>query len=104
MSNLKAIGDNFANDIAEGVVVVDFWANWCMPCKMLAPILDEVSENFENVKFFKVDVDQYPDLAREHKVSSIPNLCLFVNGEFKDRLIGVVPEDDIVEFIKKHLN
>ena len=82
---------------------VDFWATWCGPCKMLAPILDEVSEKMPEVKFGKVDVDKAMDLAKRFKIVSIPNVCIFKNGELVDRIIGFSEEDELTQVISKHI-
>lgn len=79
-------------------VVVDFWANWCGPCKMLSPIVDQVSEEVTTTKFIGVDVDNAERLAVKYGISSIPCLILFKNGEEAGRLVGVQPKNKIVEF------
>ena len=70
----------FDNTIESGVVVVDFFATWCGPCKMLSPVIDELSGELENVNFVKVDIDQSMDLAQKFKIVSVPTLKVFKNG------------------------
>lgn len=103
MSDLPDVANNFNEFIKEGVVVVDFWATWCGPCRMLAPVLDGVAETLPEVKFGQVDVDKAPDLARQFNVASIPNVCIFKNGKFVDRMVGMRDADEIVKIIKKQL-
>ena len=74
----------FDNTIESGVVVVDFFATWCGPCKMLSPVIDELSGELENVNFVKVDIDQSMDLAQKFKIVSVPTLKVFKNGEEVD--------------------
>lgn len=94
----------FDNAIASGVVLVDFYADWCGPCKMLAPVLDEVSEEYAGkVNFFNVDVDENPDLAMQYKIMNIPALVVLKKGEKVDTQVGFAPKENIVEFIKKQL-
>ncbi len=83
------------------VVLVDFFATWCNPCKMLAPVLDQISESLpENRKIVKIDIDENMDAARKFGVMSIPTLILFKNGQAAQRLVGVRPEEEIRELLK----
>lgn len=103
MSNIESVSENFDEFIAEGVVVIDFWATWCAPCRMLAPILEGVTAKFDNVKFGKVDVDENIELARKYNIMSIPNVCIFKQGKLVDRVIGLSDEDELVTAISKHI-
>lgn len=84
--------------------LVDFWAEWCGPCKMLSPVVDSVSEQFsDKVDFYKVNVDEEEELAREYGIMSIPTLILFKDGEIVEQSIGLIGEADIAELIEKAL-
>ena len=87
------------------IVVVDFFAEWCMPCLMLAPIIDELAEqkNLKEIKFTKINVDDNQELSQKYKVSSIPCLIIFKNGKEVDRIIGMQSGEVIEEKIKCHL-
>lgn len=77
----------------KGVVIVDFWATWCGPCKMIAPIVEELDEEMSNVKFVKVDVDKNPQIANQYKIVSIPTLKIFKDGKLINTLIGFKTKD-----------
>ena len=96
--------DEFNNEVknANGVAVIDFFATWCGPCKMLAPVFQEAANELPgNVKFFKVDIDQSLDLARQYNVSSVPTVMIFRDGNLVETLVGFMPKDKLVESIKK---
>lgn len=103
---VKHIGEQeFSEEVLkeEGVVVVDFWATWCGPCKMIAPIVDELATEMDNVKFVKVDVDKNPAVAGKFQISSIPTLMMFKDGKAVDTLVGFRPKAALEEAIKKHV-
>lgn len=93
--------DNFDSLISDGVVVVDFFANWCGPCKMLGPVLEELSSSRSEVKVVKIDVDEEEVLARKFGVMSIPALYLFKDGKQVDNKVGFMPLSDLEEWINK---
>lgn len=84
-------------------VVCDFFATWCGPCRMLSPILEKLSEEFEGVTFAKVDVDANGDLAASLGIFSIPDVYVFSDGEVKDHNLGYLPEEQMREFLQKNL-
>jgi thioredoxin 1 len=84
----------------KGKVLVDFWAEWCGPCKMLAPIIDEISQEIDNLKIVKVDVDSYPEIASSYGVSSIPTVVIFEDGQVKDTIVGFHQKADYLAVLK----
>ena len=84
---------------SETPVFVDFYATWCGPCKMMSPILEQVSEEVPEVKFAAIDVDEAEALAVKYGISSIPCMVLFKNGEEADRVVGAVPKQKIVDTV-----
>lgn len=88
---------NFDEITSKGIVLVDFFANWCGPCKMLSPVLEETAKEMTNVTFVKVDVDQEPGLAGKFGIQAIPNLVIFKDGKAVDQITGFVGKDVIVE-------
>lgn len=102
---VKKISENEFNEVQEKAVsLIDFSATWCGPCKMLAPVLDEVSEEMkDSVSFFNIDVDENPNLAEKFGVSSIPALVILKNGEKADMQVGFQPKAGIVNFINAQL-
>ena len=91
----------FDNAIASGVVLVDFYADWCGPCKMLAPVLEGLSEKMDKVTFYKVNVDASSDLAGRYGIQAIPKLVIFKDGKAVDQITGFVPEGEIVSRLEK---
>jgi thioredoxin 1 len=92
----------FDNLIGKGIVLVDFFAEWCGPCKIMSPILDSISEKYnDSVLVLKVNVDNFPDLAKSYDVMSIPTLILFQDGEQMDLLTGVRTKAAISSIIDK---
>lgn len=95
---------DFEKTIKNGVVVVDFFANWCGPCRMMAPILEQAQESLgDKVKIVKVDVDESEKLARSYGIMSIPTLLFFVDGELKDKHVGLMMQDEFVETCEKYI-
>jgi thioredoxin 1 len=97
---------NFASEVLSSQipVLVDFWTPWCGPCRMIAPIVDEIAAEFAGkLKVAKVNVDESPDLANQHEVMTIPNLCLFRNGAVVFRSIGAKSKKDLVAKITEYL-
>ncbi len=87
-----------------GVLLVDFWAEWCMPCKMLAPVIDRLAEEYEGRAVVgKVDVDEEPELAARYRVQSIPNVVIFRDGEIVGTLVGARPYEAFAEELDKFL-
>lgn len=93
----------FEESTKEGLVLVDFFANWCGPCRMIAPVLEELEEDIEKLTVVKVDVDQEGALAGKYGVQSIPNMIIFKDGQPVDRIVGFMSYDDLQETIEKYL-
>ena len=94
---------NFQNQIKTGVVLVDFWAEWCMPCKMMAPILNSTAEELNgNASIGKLNIELYQGLATKYRVMSIPTLILFKNGVELNRYIGAKSKDFLLNEIQKY--
>jgi thioredoxin 1 len=101
---LNITKDNFKKEVdeAHGLVVIDLWAEWCGPCRMLAPTLDELEAEYPDVKFGKINVDLEPELARLFKVQSIPFVALVKDNVFLDMSVGYVPKASISRLIEKY--
>ena len=99
--------ENFEEEVVNSdvPVLIDFWAEWCMPCRMVAPIIDELAKEYEGkIKVGKINVDEENELAMKFRIMSIPTIGLFKNGKMVDKIIGARPKADFVRFIEKHLN
>ena len=96
--------NNFNELISNGEVLVDFFATWCGPCRMLGPVLEEVSSDRVEVKIVKIDVDECPNLARSFGVMSVPTLILFKDGKEVSKENGFMPKEELVDWINKSIN
>jgi thioredoxin 1 len=94
---------DFAETIRSGSFVVDFWAGWCGPCRMIAPVIEEMAASRSDVRFAKLDVDKNPHTAAAYRAMSIPLLVLFKDGVEKGRVVGAVPRTQIEAAIRQHL-
>jgi thioredoxin 1 len=95
---------NYQNQIKKGVVMVDFWAEWCMPCKVMGPVLNDLAED-ENFKptVAKLNVDHYQSVSQKFGIRGIPTIILFKDGKEVDRIVGVKPKDFLIKAANKHV-
>ena len=103
MSTVKIITTNFEQEVLQSQipVLLDFWADWCGPCRMAAPIIDEIaSETAGKVKVGKVNVDTDIELAQRYRIASIPTFLVFKNGELAEKAIGLQSKEDLVNLLK----
>ena len=104
---LEVTDANFAEEIegGEGLQMIDFWATWCGPCRMVAPIVNELAEVYQEkgLRVAKLDVDSNPSTTARFRVTSIPSILFFKGGELVDRVVGAVPRPQLEERIQKHL-
>lgn len=103
MEVIELTGENFEAEVlrADRLVIVDFWASWCTPCRMLAPILEEIAAEHPDIKVCKINVDEAQDIAEKYGVMSLPILIFFENGEAVDESIGLVSKEQIISLLPK---
>lgn len=107
MSEVPAVTDaTFKDEVLDsaGPVLVDFWAPWCGPCRMVAPVVGEIAEMFEGqVKVVKLNTDENPNVASQYGIRSIPTLMIFKGGQKVDMVVGAVPKTTLANTLSKHL-
>jgi len=100
---IKVTNDSFKQEAAKGVALVDFYADWCGPCKMIGPVLEEISNERDDFNILKVNVDECREIAMEYGVRNIPTLIVLKDGKEVDRHIGFVPKPSLIQLVEKHL-
>ncbi|MDD4381782.1 MAG: thioredoxin [Candidatus Dojkabacteria bacterium] len=106
MSEVHLTDESFQSEVKDykGVVLVDFWAPWCGPCRMLGPIIEDVAKDMgEKVKVGKVNVDEEGSLAQEFQIMSIPAVYIFKDGQVVESMIGLQPKESYIDALNKHL-
>ena len=104
MPTITSTDDTYKKLVAENkLVLVDFWAPWCSPCKTLTPILETIAQTYKELKVLKHNIDDFPNVATAENIRSIPTLYLYKEGKQVETIIGAQPEAQIVNIIKKHL-
>lgn len=103
MAVITITKDNFSKEVlsSDRPVLVDFWATWCGPCRMLAPTVDEIAEENKNIKVCKVNVDENPELAAQFSVMSIPTLLVFKNGKLSASSVGLISKDSVLKLLDR---
>jgi thioredoxin 1 len=95
---------DFDQQVKSGVVLVDFWAEWCAPCRRLAPTVDQLAEEYNGrITFAKVNIDENPMVPSKFMIRGIPTLLLFKNGDLKETVVGLAGKDDLARLLDKHL-
>tara|TARA_Y100000741_G_scaffold62162_1_gene43942 strand:- start:9 stop:362 length:354 start_codon:yes stop_codon:yes gene_type:complete len=103
MSTINVTDADFQTTLqSNDLVLVDFWAPWCGPCRAVAPVLEEIASENSNVVIAKMNTDENPNTASQHGIMSIPTMMIFKNGELVDRLVGALPKPSIMEKLQPH--
>ena len=103
MSAIKGTVNNFKEEVlnSEKPVLVDFWATWCGPCRLLSPIVDEIADEHPEIKVVKVNIDEEPELAERYSIMTIPTLCVIKNGEVVTQASGARPKQQVLALLQK---
>lgn len=102
MAVINLTNENFEAEVirSDKLVLIDFWASWCGPCRMVSPLVDEIAEEYTSIKVAKVNVDEQGDLAAKFGISSIPTLVVMKNGKVTNHAVGAMPKENILELLK----
>ncbi len=103
MSLISLTNENFEDSVKEGVSIVDFWAIWCGPCRLMTPVVEDIAKEMPDVKVYKLNVDDYPELTANFKIMSIPTILIFKDGKEVDQTVGVVSKSVLANKIKNFL-
>jgi thioredoxin 1 len=103
MSLISLTNENFADSVKEGVSIVDFWAIWCGPCRLMTPVVEDIAKEMPEVKVYKLNVDDYPELTAKFNIMSIPTILIFKDGKEVDQTVGVVSKSVLANKIKNFL-
>jgi len=101
MAAIELTSENFEQEVlqADKTVLVDFWASWCGPCKMLSPVIEEIADERSDIKVGKVNIDEHPELAQKYGVMSIPTVLVIKDGEEVNKSVGAVPKKVLLDLI-----
>ena len=103
MSVVTLTDSNFQSEIGNGAMIVDFWADWCMPCKMFSPTFHEAAEEIKDIRFGTLNVDEAPTVAQQYQIMNIPTVAIFRDGEMVAKNIGVLNKELLRRFIQENM-